>query len=331
MATYYATLPNQVPHFGDHGYTSHGSYTSLPPAGQGVGNFNEAGFTFKKRFERIDWKKIASTDIDSISRNLDFHTLQGNIMNITFCNIEAEIDVRMMDPNFIKLFKLAQLTIEYLLHSQDYLSELVGGLEGKLKKALEEHEETKKLLEKNNQDLSELKKECHKRKKMLMAQQQILQAGSNSYNKCPYCNKAFVNITFLQSHLTRRHPEVTNMYNSMVGSQIQQQEQPQQQPQQQQQYSQSLPVTTQPPEKPSHDPPEPQITHELQSIKERLRLTERQLLEEQNARNADAHKEKEEREERQREREEVVDRWKEEQNEQQKAEVEQMRTMYMKE
>ena len=63
---------------------------------------------------------VASVDIENISRNLDFNTLQDNIMNITFCNIESEVDLRMIDPNFIKLFKLSQLTIEYLLVGYDY-------------------------------------------------------------------------------------------------------------------------------------------------------------------------------------------------------------------
>ena len=33
----------------------------------------------------------ASADVDSISRTLDFNTLQDNIMNVAFCNIEAEV------------------------------------------------------------------------------------------------------------------------------------------------------------------------------------------------------------------------------------------------
>ena len=48
-------------------------------------------FAFKKRFEAIDWKKVASCDVDNIARNLDFHALQENIANVTFCNIEAEV------------------------------------------------------------------------------------------------------------------------------------------------------------------------------------------------------------------------------------------------
>ena len=87
---------------------------------------------------------------------------------------------------------------------------MVGSLESKLKKSSEvdislaskqvtlcsnfnvsqlahhwqqESEASKKGVADAKAEVSELKKECHKRKKMLIAQQQMLQAGANSYNK----------------------------------------------------------------------------------------------------------------------------------------------------
>jgi len=33
----------------------------------------------------------ASVDVDAVARNMDFVTLQDNVMNITFCNIESEL------------------------------------------------------------------------------------------------------------------------------------------------------------------------------------------------------------------------------------------------
>ena len=53
--------------------------------------FKNGGFAFRKRFERVDWRKMASVDVEQISRTLDFNALQENIMNITFCNIESEL------------------------------------------------------------------------------------------------------------------------------------------------------------------------------------------------------------------------------------------------
>ena len=48
---------------------------------------------------------------------------------------------------------------------------------------LQEHEETKKALTKSASDLAEIKRESHKRKKLLMTQQQMIQTGPGSYNK----------------------------------------------------------------------------------------------------------------------------------------------------
>lgn len=190
-------------------YDNHSvSYMNMNGYQNGYGSKgNGKSFAFRKRYERVDWRKISSVDLDHISRTLDFNALQENILNITFCNIEAELDLRTVDPNFVKLFKLAQLTIEYLLHSQEYLTGVVGSFEEKIKAAQEESAKTKEEVEKLKKELTDVKKESHKRKKLLIAQQHLIHAGSGSYNKCPFCSKAFLNSTFLQSHITRRHTE----------------------------------------------------------------------------------------------------------------------------
>ena len=36
---------------------------------------------------------LASVDVDKIAREMDFQSLQQNIMNVTFCNIESEVSV----------------------------------------------------------------------------------------------------------------------------------------------------------------------------------------------------------------------------------------------
>ena len=58
---------------------------------QGGNGFKNGSFAFRKRFERMDWRKMASVDVEQISRTLDFNALQENIINITFCNIESEL------------------------------------------------------------------------------------------------------------------------------------------------------------------------------------------------------------------------------------------------
>lgn len=63
-------------------YPHNNGYNYIPKNG---------GFAFRKRFERVDWRKIAAVDVEQISRTLDFAVLQENIMNVTFCSIESEL------------------------------------------------------------------------------------------------------------------------------------------------------------------------------------------------------------------------------------------------
>lgn len=292
MAMKFMTPPSAMFHQNSQFYDS--AYPG--PSFQQNTDTNGRGFAFRKRFEKIDWRRIASIDIDSVARTLDFNALQDNIMNITFCNIEGELDVRMVDPNFIKIFKLAQLTIEYLLHSQEFLTAKLTSLESNLKKSNEEHEETKTNLAKLKEELTAVKKESHKRKKLLIAQQQLIHAGSGSCNKCPFCTKAFLNNSFLQSHIQRRHGDFTpptKVSPTMEGE-----------------------VPTQMPARMGTA-----LEQELEEIRERLKHTEAQLHHERKAR-------------KQLEKQNVpkfAEHDGEEMSPEQKNEMERMREMFMKE
>lgn len=50
---------------------------------------------------------IASVDVDRIAKEMDFQALQQNIMNITFCNIEAEVK-SLFNLGFLISFSLCR-------------------------------------------------------------------------------------------------------------------------------------------------------------------------------------------------------------------------------
>ena len=59
----------------------------------------------------------ASVNMDQLKLSSDCEIIEKNIKNILCCHIESEFDQRNMDVNLVvKLFKLAQISIEYLLH-----------------------------------------------------------------------------------------------------------------------------------------------------------------------------------------------------------------------
>ncbi|XP_022098690.1 zinc finger protein DZIP1L-like isoform X2 [Acanthaster planci] len=259
------------------------------------------GFTFQKRHERIDWRRMASVDVNRVMQELDFATLQDVIMTVTFCDITAEVDMRAIDANFIKLFQLSQLIAEYLLHSQNYLTHSISLTQEKLQQSEEAHSVTRTEVSKVRQEVKKIKEECHKRKKMLKQQQNLIQAGANNYHKCPYCVKAFVHAAYLQSHLQRKHPEYVP---PLAESEAKRQQE--------------------------------SLEREIEGLKERLRLTESQMEEERKMmqQQITTYKESLSREDSKRLEElqrQQMESWKREQLESQRSEMERMQEMFMKE
>ncbi|XP_041054661.1 zinc finger protein DZIP1-like [Carcharodon carcharias] len=171
-------------------------------------------FKFKNRHETVNWRRINAIDVDRVANELDFVTLQENIMNITFCNMDAEkcpYCQNQLDPTLLKIFRLAQFTIEYLLHSQDYLTSNLQMFEEKLQASEFGKEQIKKELSKLADEMKSQKDECKRRKQIISTQQMMIQSGANNYYKCQYCDKSFMNSFFMQSHIQRRHPNHTNV------------------------------------------------------------------------------------------------------------------------
>lgn len=85
-------------------------------------------FYFQHRRGHLDIRTLARVDLDNIVNNVDIDTLQNLLENITFCNIK-ESDLKFLtDPLILKLFRLTQLIIEYLLFVQEELVQNVSKL-----------------------------------------------------------------------------------------------------------------------------------------------------------------------------------------------------------
>ncbi|KAL8187650.1 UNVERIFIED_CONTAM: Zinc finger protein dzip1l [Gekko kuhli] len=169
-------------------------------------------FKFQSRRDTIDWRRFSAIDVERVARELDLATLQENINSITFCNLDAEkcpYCQQPVDPVLLKVLKMAQLTIEYLLHSQEYLSMSLALQEEQQQATLVDLKHVKRDLDKQAEELKHVKEESRRRKKMISTQQFILQAGANNYHKCQLCDKSFMNYSYLQAHMRRRHSETT--------------------------------------------------------------------------------------------------------------------------
>ncbi|KAM9674304.1 cilium assembly protein DZIP1 isoform 3-T3 [Dama dama] len=254
-------------------------------------------FQFRPRLESVDWRRLSAIDVDKVAGAVDVLTLQENIMNITFCKLEDEKCPHCqsgVDPVLLKLIRLAQLTIEYLLHSQEFLTSQLHGLEERLRRSLAEGEHSKKLLTKQAGEIKLLKEECKRRKKLISTQQLMIEAKA-SYYQCHFCDKAFMNQAFLQSHIQRRHPEDSHLAEYKTRAQTD------------------------------------KLQSEIDMLKEQLQLTKSQLEAAQLAHAVRFSKEYEMQKTKEEEFLKLFDRWKEEEKEKLVDEMEKVKEMFMKE
>ena len=71
-------------------------------------------FCFNPKTERLNWDQLAEADVESIMHNNDISYLEQLLQNITNAELNNDDLQRIGDKNLIKLFKVGQLTMEYM-------------------------------------------------------------------------------------------------------------------------------------------------------------------------------------------------------------------------
>ncbi|XP_061210431.1 cilium assembly protein DZIP1L isoform X2 [Neopsephotus bourkii] len=169
-------------------------------------------FHFQPRRISVDWRRFSAIDVERVAREVDVAVLQEHIASITFCNLDGERCPHCgqpADPVLLKVLRMAQLSIEYLLHCQERLGTSLAVHTQRLEAARAELVSTQQRAAEQAVQLQVSKEESRRWKKLLAIQQPLLQAGPNIYCKCHLCDKAFMNSSFLQAHVQRRHAETT--------------------------------------------------------------------------------------------------------------------------
>uniref|UniRef100_A0A3Q3F3Q7 DAZ interacting zinc finger protein 1 n=1 Tax=Labrus bergylta TaxID=56723 RepID=A0A3Q3F3Q7_9LABR len=167
-------------------------------------------FKFRPRRESVDWRRINAVDVDLVVSQLDVDALQDHISTVTFCSLEGERCQRCqspVDPALVKLLRLAQLSVEWLLHCQEFLTLSLRAAEERLAAAGGEREQLLAQQKKQEEKVKALAAELKQRKKVIRTQQTLLAPRIISSHKCPECDKSFLNSSFLQNHMQRRHPD----------------------------------------------------------------------------------------------------------------------------
>lgn len=130
--------------------------------------YDESGFFFRQRKGKLNLRKLEAIDLEKVIREVDVDLLQQCIENITFSEFQ-DYDIHYLtDKQIVKLFKLSQLTIEYLLFTQ---RKLVTNLTDLAKK----YSLKKKSLYRKRKELAYLKEETTRLQIQLKTKRRNLQ------------------------------------------------------------------------------------------------------------------------------------------------------------
>ena len=135
-------------------------------------------FRFQPHNRSIDWRRMSVLDVGRVTREMDVATLQENLIDITFCTLDREVCSHCsqpLDQALLNVLRLAQLSIQYLLHCQDFLNTRVTMLEVHLQASLRQLSQSQQELDCQAEELRDLRKEMNKQRKMIKDLQQLLQ------------------------------------------------------------------------------------------------------------------------------------------------------------
>jgi len=166
-------------------------------------------FTFRGRArrERVDWRLLAAIDPDAVQRDGDLDALQAVIENLTFADVQGEGVRTMADANLVKLARLSQLCLEYLLHCQEALDQQSTQAAEDAARWRAEVETTRMEAKTLSKRLAQMKKALRSYEHLSVARKD---AGLESHQpvdvfKC-HDGKLFVTEKHARAHIQKRYP-----------------------------------------------------------------------------------------------------------------------------
>ncbi|BDA48117.1 probable zinc finger protein Dzip1 at N-terminal half [Coccomyxa sp. Obi] len=139
-----------------------------------------APFRFSAHQTRINWQILHGVDIDKLVRETDIDTLERCCAAMAYGDLQAEEPGSLSETNFRRLFRLAQLTVEYLLHIQDRLVWENGLLKEDKARSAKHVEALHLRVKEHKEELAVIKQEAKSFKKSLKAAEAALKAERDS-------------------------------------------------------------------------------------------------------------------------------------------------------
>jgi hypothetical protein len=173
-----------------------------------------SSFTFKERAGRLNWQQIQEVDLNQLIENGDVKSLQSLLENITYASLSREDLDRFGDASLTKLFKLSQLSLEYLQRSQSNLHSQVQTLDSQYKETSSRASATEASFKVKERAMSDFQREAYDKERTLATYELLLRSPQTAMTiatsrpsafKCSQCNKQFISQDYLDKHMGRRH------------------------------------------------------------------------------------------------------------------------------
>lgn len=174
-------------------HSGNGQSVSAPGMTPSSGISAGLPFRFRPRREKVDWRRIHAVDIDHVVSQLDVDVLQEHINTVTFCSLDAEQCQRCqspMDLTLMKLFRLAQLSVEWLLHCQEFLTLNLRTAEERLAAADVERDKLLAEQKKQKEKMKAMTTELKQRRKIIKTQQSLFAPQITSSQKVEFSTHA---------------------------------------------------------------------------------------------------------------------------------------------
>ncbi|KAE8899376.1 hypothetical protein PF005_g6315 [Phytophthora fragariae] len=203
-------------------------------------------FAFRQRAGKLDTRAIARLDLEKIAATTDIETIQRHLENLAFADVTLDDVQHYSDAYFLKLFQIAQLTLEYLMHVQDSLVDHSEGQEKQCEQLMTECQQLETENGQHETEIASLKREI-RQKQRTMATLELMLLNASAANRtsssakenaareanalvdellanrtdpnvteegsitnpvsCFLCDKRFVSAEYLLRHQQRRHQD----------------------------------------------------------------------------------------------------------------------------
>ena len=170
-------------------------------------------FMFQEKTGYINWQLIGKADIESLQREGDLSLIQTYVQGLVYSQLRKEDVKRLGNPTFVQLFKLSQLSIEYLLYIQDILETSGRNEDLEYIQLQKQCLELEAVAKEQRDKIVKLKSKIRaKKKKMESCDTAIKDATTNRKKpvfQCNIChNKYYESKKALEGHYKRRHPVI---------------------------------------------------------------------------------------------------------------------------